>query len=63
MRSIATTALITAAILTSGCNTIHGVGRDVSSLKEVVPGGSNHAKADTAAAPTAAPAEAPAGTQ
>ena len=29
MRRIATTAVIAAAILTGGCNTVHGIGRDV----------------------------------
>jgi predicted small secreted protein len=55
MRHIATTAVIAAAILTAGCNTVHGVGKDVSSLKEVVPGGSSHAAADANAAPASTP--------
>jgi len=66
MRSIAIIALIGAAIATGGCNTIHGVGRDFSSLKEVVPHGSRHAAADSTpaespATPVADPA--PSGTQ
>jgi predicted small secreted protein len=62
MRAIATIAVIAAAILTAGCNTVRGVGRDVSSLKEVVPKGSSHAQADpvpAAAAPDAAPSATP----
>jgi predicted small secreted protein len=59
MRRILTSAAIAAAILTGGCNTVHGVGRDVSSLKEVVPGKS-HARADTAAP---APANGPVAAQ
>ncbi len=50
MRSIAMTVLIAAAISMGGCNTIHGVGRDFSSLKEVVPHGSRHAAAESSTA-------------
>lgn len=56
MRSLAMTALMAAAIATGACNTIHGVGRDVSSLKEVVPHGSHHAVPDSTTAPVADPA-------
>ena len=56
MRSIAGAVLAAAALATGGCNTVHGVGKDVSSLKEVVPRGSSHARADSAAPPAAEPA-------
>jgi predicted small secreted protein len=55
MRRILTSAVIAAAILTGGCNTVRGVGRDVSSLKEVVPSGSSHASADAAPSPAGTP--------
>jgi predicted small secreted protein len=64
MRRIVTAAVIASAILITGCNTVRGVGRDVRSFKEVVPGGSSHASADQpAATPAAAPTETPTATQ
>ena len=53
MRRFMTAAVIASAILITGCNTVRGVGRDVRSFKEVVPGGSSHARAET---PAPAPA-------
>jgi len=53
MRRVLTAAVIASAILIGGCNTFRGVGRDVRSFKEVVPGGSKQARADT---PAPAPA-------
>jgi predicted small secreted protein len=55
MRRILTTAAIASAILIGGCNTVRGVGRDVRSFKEVVPGGSSQASTQQ---PAAAPAPA-----
>ena len=55
MRHVAGTIMIVAVLAIGGCNTVHGVGRDVSSLKEVVPRGSSHARTDTAAPPAAEP--------
>ena len=49
MRRIVTAAAIASAILIGGCNTFRGAKQDVSSLKEVVPSGSSHARADTPA--------------
>ena len=58
MRRIVTAAAIAGAILIGGCNTVRGVGRDVKSLGEVVPG--HHASADTAAtAPAGEPVATP----
>ena len=56
MHRILTAAVIASAVLIGGCNTVRGVGRDVRSFKEVIPGGSSHASTDQAVAtPTATP--------
>jgi predicted small secreted protein len=46
MRRALTAAAIASAMLIGGCNTVRGVGQDVRSLKEVVPGGSSQASAN-----------------
>lgn len=44
MRKILTAAALTAAFLTAACNTVEGVGRDVSSAGETVANAADDAK-------------------
>ena len=44
MRKIVTLALIAAAMTVAACNTIAGVGRDVSAAGDAVTGASNEAR-------------------
>lgn len=44
MRKIVTLALVAAAMTVAACNTVAGVGRDVSAAGEAVTGASNEAR-------------------
>jgi predicted small secreted protein len=44
MRKILTMVALTGAVLVSACNTVHGVGRDVSSAGDAVAGAADKNK-------------------
>jgi predicted small secreted protein len=44
MRKVLTMAALAGAVLVSACNTVHGVGRDVSSAGDAVAGAADKSK-------------------
>ncbi|MDR6789399.1 putative small secreted protein [Sphingomonas sp. BE138] len=44
MRKVLTVAVLAAAVMVSACNTVHGVGRDVSSAGDAVAGAADKSK-------------------